>query len=163
VDVDRHAVDLAVERAAIEQAGGLDELLPALLGGELGEVAHEAGLHQLLGLLAVVEHRGAHRLAAGDAADHDRSRDVARARDRAVDPLVPGRVERLRELGDRSCLAAGGPPVGDLQVDAGRTLGLGRLGGLPGLGRLGRRGGLLGLLAARGEQGEDHDGRQRDR
>ena len=74
------------------------------------------GLDQLLGLAAVVEHGGAHRVAAGDAADHDRPRDVAGAGDGAVDPVVAGGVERLGELGDRRRLAARRPPVGDLEV-----------------------------------------------
>ena len=61
------AIDLAVERAGVEQALRADDLGPFLLGGELGEVEHQAGRDQFLGLAAVVELGGAHRIAAGDA------------------------------------------------------------------------------------------------
>ena len=76
----------------------------------------QAGLDQFLGLAAVVELGGGHRVAAGDAADHDRAGGAAAAGDRAVDPLVAGGVERLGEFGDSRGLAAGGPPMGDFEV-----------------------------------------------
>ena len=91
-------------------------MLPAFLLGDLGQVAHQPGLHQLLGLAAVVELRGAHRVAAGDAADHDRPRGAAAAGDGAVHPLVAGGVEGLGELGDRRGFAARRPPVGDFEI-----------------------------------------------
>ena len=96
--------------------GGLTTSAQFSSVGEVGQVAHQAGLDQLLGLAAVVELGGPHRVAAGDAADHDRPRGVARAGDGAVDPFVAGGVEGLGELGDRRRLAARRPPVRDLEV-----------------------------------------------
>jgi hypothetical protein len=44
MDVDRHAVDLAVERAAIQQRARLDDLAPfAFFRRDIGQVAHQAG------------------------------------------------------------------------------------------------------------------------
>jgi hypothetical protein len=123
VDVDRDAVDLAVELAAREERARVDDVAPALALGDVLEVAHEACLDQLLGLEAVVELGRGHRVAAGDAADHDRPGGAAGAGDRAVDPLVAGRVEGAGELGDGRRLAAGGPPVGDLQIHRQRRAG----------------------------------------
>jgi hypothetical protein len=116
VDVDRHAVDLAVDGAAVKQADRTDEILPAFLLGQFGEVAHQARLHQFLGLAAMVELGRGHRIAAGDAADENGPRRVAAAGDGAVDPFVAGGVEGLRELGDSGCLAARRPPVGHFKI-----------------------------------------------
>ena len=115
MDVDRHAVDLAVDGAAVEQAHRADEILPALLFGKIGEIAHETGFDEFLGLAAMVELRGGHRIAAGDAADEDRPGRISAAGDGAVDPFVAGGIECLGEFGDRRSLATGGPPVGDLE------------------------------------------------
>jgi len=116
MDVDRHAIDLAADGAAVEQALRPHDLGPLVLGGEVGEVAHQPGLHQFLRLPAMVELGGAHRVAAGDAADHDRPGGAAGAGDGAVDPVIARRIERLGEFGHRRGLAARRPPVGDLQI-----------------------------------------------
>jgi len=116
VDVDRHAVDLSVERARIEQARRANDVLPAFLLGDLREVAHETRLNKFLRLASVIELRGGHRVAASDAADHDGARGSARSGNGAVDPFVACGIERLGELGDRRRLAARGPPMCDLEV-----------------------------------------------
>ena len=91
--------------------------------GDIGQVAHQAGLDQFLGLPAMVELGGAHRIAAGDAADHDRPCRIAGAGDGAVDPMVAGGVERLGEFGDCRRFAARRPPMGDFEIGRGSRAG----------------------------------------
>ena len=116
VDVHRNAIDPAIERAAVEQARRIDDVLPAFLLGQFGQVEHQAGLDQLFGLTAMVELGGGHRIAAGDARDHDGTGGAAAAGEGAVDPLVAGGVERLGKFGNGCGFAAGRPPVSDFKV-----------------------------------------------
>ena len=95
----------------------MNEVAPAFGLGNIGQVEHEAGLDQLLGLAAVVELGGAHGLAADDAADDDRPRGTAGTGDGTVDPVVVGLVvESLGKFGHGRGLAAGRPPVCDFQI-----------------------------------------------
>jgi hypothetical protein len=45
---------------------GIDDIAPAFGLGQLGQVEHQASLDQFLGLTAMVELRGGHRVAAGE-------------------------------------------------------------------------------------------------
>ena len=79
----------------------MHDVAPALCLGHVGKVKHQAGFDQLLRLPAMVELGGAHRVAPGDSADHDRTRHATGAGDRAVNPGVLGHfVERLGKLGN---------------------------------------------------------------
>ncbi|MNY23745.1 hypothetical protein D3C86_1574230 [compost metagenome] len=106
MDIDRRAIDLAVDGAAVEQACRLDHIFPVTLCGNIGKIAHQACLDKLFRLPAVVELGGTHRVATGDAADHDRPGRAARTGNRAVHPFIAGRVESLGQFGDGSGFAA---------------------------------------------------------
>ena len=106
VDVDWSAINLAVDRATVEQALRTDNLGPLFLRGKVGQITHQAGLHQFLRLAAMVELRGAHRVAAGDTADHDRTRRTAGPGNGAIDPFVACRIESLGEFGNGGGFAA---------------------------------------------------------
>ena len=116
VDVDRRAINLAVDGAAVKQARGLDDVFPVALCSNIGQVAHQACLNKLFRLPAVVELGCAHRVAAGDAADHDRPGRAARTGNRTVNPFVTGGVESLGQFGDRGGFAARCPPMGHLKI-----------------------------------------------
>ncbi len=88
MDVERHAIDVAVIRAGVEELGGTDDVLPVFLLGEIGQVGHQAGFDEFFRVTARVELGCAHRIAAENTADDQRGGGRARTGDGAVDPVI---------------------------------------------------------------------------
>src|SRR6185295_16029448 len=87
-------------------------------GRELGQVLHEAGGDQIVGVLAGVELGGTGRIPAHDAADDDRAGCVAGTADGAVDPLVATAetIEGLGEFTHRCGFTARRPPMRNFAI-----------------------------------------------
>ena len=99
MDVDRRAVNASVHRAGLEKRGRINDIFPTLGFGNVGDIAQQSCFDQLFGLASVVELKSAHRVTAGQTADHHGARGVS-ACDCGVDPGVASGVECLGKFTD---------------------------------------------------------------
>jgi hypothetical protein len=79
---------------------------PVFLGCELRKIKHQACFNEIIGILAGIELRGTHGVAAEDARNDDGAGNVTGTGNGAIDPFVASGIESFCEFGNGGGFAA---------------------------------------------------------